>query len=98
METKISISLDNQSWLQSCAKNLNTTPEIFLNTLLTLIKLENGHANGNIKDWLERGKKIESACYGTLSNLQKTRSILEEVTKAAELYLNQAAQTQKTND
>jgi biotin-(acetyl-CoA carboxylase) ligase len=83
------ISEENLGWIEVASKDLEMTPERFLNTILRTLREEIGRPEKGLtmEEWLARGEKMERALAVDRSSIITTRAVIEEAVRAGRLYL-----------
>jgi hypothetical protein len=85
----MNLTPENQIWLQNCSKSLQTNPETLLNGLLNTLKSTLGPTPQNLHEWFQKNEELKKNIAQELKNLEETRIIVEEASRAAILYLTQ---------
>ena len=83
------LTQENNYWIEHCANLCQSTPEAFLNGLINSLKSQLGPSPENLKDWLEKNEKLKESLTYNLEKLESTRILVEEISRAAKLYLTQ---------
>lgn len=84
----MNLSAENTSWVEIGAKALEIKPEVFLNAVIRALREELGRPDGTpLPEWMVRARSKESELSAERAACTETRSVIEEATRTARLYL-----------